>query len=39
MNRFELLISTLEILGMSEAIVLKFNYSDSFVLTTMLIYK
>ena len=36
---FSLLISTHVILSMSESTILKFNYSDSFVLTTTLIYK
>ena len=36
---FSLIISTHEILRMSESTVLKFNYSDSFVLSTTLIYK
>ena len=36
---FSLLITTHEILSISESTVLKFHYSDSFVLTTTLIYK
>ena len=35
---FSLLISTHEMLSMSKSTVSKFNYSDSFVLTTILIY-
>ena len=38
-KRFFLLISTHEILSVNESTVLKFNYSDSFVFTTTLIYK
>ena len=38
-STFVLLISTHEILGMSDSAALKFNYSDSFVLSTTLIYK
>ena len=34
-----LLISTYEILSMSESTILQFNYSDSFVLSTTLIHK
>ena len=36
---FPLLISTHEILNISESTVLKFNHSDSFVYSTTLIYK
>ena len=36
---FSLLISTHEIFSMSESIVLKFNYSDSIVLSTTFFYK
>ena len=36
---FSLFISTYEILTKSESTVLKFNYSDSFVLSSTLIYK
>ena len=38
MNRFSLLISTCKNLNMSESRVLKFNYSDSFVFSSVLIY-
>ena len=36
---FSLLISTHEILSISESAVMKFNYFDSFIHTTTLIYK